>query len=43
MYGYVLSYKQLPGWKFLLLVVFFTVLFNGGVISSYLMWTDIFI
>lgn len=42
MYGYVLSYKQLPGRKFLSFVVFFTVLFNGGVVPSYLMWTGIF-
>lgn len=40
--AYPLSVKNLPGRKFLNFFVFFTMLFNGGIVPSYLMWTGIF-
>lgn len=40
--AYPLSVKNLPGKKFLSFYVFFTMLFNGGIVPSYLMWTGIF-
>jgi len=39
--AYPLSVKNLPGRKFLSFFVFFTMLFNGGIVPSYLMWTGI--
>lgn len=42
MMAYVLSIKGLPGRKILTFYVFFTMLFNGGLVPSYLMWTTIF-
>lgn len=40
--AYPLSRKTLPGRGFFSFLVFFTLLFNGGMIPSYLMWTQIF-
>jgi putative aldouronate transport system permease protein len=40
--AYPLSIKKLPGKQFLSFFVFFTMLFNGGIVPSYLMWTSIF-
>lgn len=40
--AYPLSVKNLPGRKWLGFFVFFTMLFNGGIVPSYLMWTGTF-
>lgn len=40
--AYPLSVKNLPGRNILAFFVFFTMLFNGGIVPSYLMWTGIF-
>lgn len=40
--AYPLSVKNLPGRNFLNFFVFFTMLFNGGIVPSYLMWTGAF-
>lgn len=40
--AYPLSRKTLPGRYFFSFFVFFTMLFNGGLIPSYLMWTQVF-
>lgn len=40
--AYPLSIKNLPGKNLLAFFVFFTMLFNGGIVPSYLMWTGIF-
>ncbi len=40
--AYPLSLKKLPGKNILAFFVFFTMLFNGGIVPSYLMWTGIF-
>lgn len=40
--AYPLSIKNLPGRKFLLFFVFFTMLFNGGIVPSYMMWSGMF-
>ncbi|HHV12561.1 MAG TPA: carbohydrate ABC transporter permease [Clostridiales bacterium] len=40
--AYPLSVKNLPGRSFLNFFVFFTMLFNGGIVPSYLMWTGTF-
>lgn len=40
--AYPLSVKNLPGRYYLNFFVFFTMLFNGGIIPSYLMWTGMF-
>ncbi len=40
--AYPLSVKNLPGRKFMNFFVFFTMLFNGGIVPSYLMWTGTF-
>lgn len=42
LYAYPLSRKDLPGKKFFSFFLFFTMLFNGGIASSYIMWTQIF-
>jgi len=42
MLAYPLSRKDYPRAKALTFVVFFTMLFNGGVVPSYIMWTQIF-
>lgn len=40
--AYPLSRKGLPGRNFFSFAVFFTLLFNGGMIPSYLMWVQVF-
>lgn len=40
--AYPLSVKNLPGRSILNFFVFFTMLFNGGIVPSYLMWTGMF-
>lgn len=40
--AYGLSLEGLPGKKFLSFFVFFTMLFNGGLVPTYLMYTSIF-
>lgn len=40
--AYPLSIKNLPGKKYLSFFVFFTMLFNGGIVPSYLIWTGVF-
>ena len=40
--SYPLSRKNLPGRNFFAFFVFFTMLFNGGMITSYMMWTQTF-
>lgn len=40
--AYPLSVKNLPGRGFLNFYVFFTMLFNGGIVPSYLMWSGTF-
>lgn len=42
MMGYPLARKDLPFRGFFTIVVFFTMLFNGGLVPSYLMYTGIF-
>lgn len=40
--GYVLSVRNLPFRNAISFYVFFTMLFNGGLVPSYLMWTNSF-
>lgn len=40
--GYVLSRKDYCHRKFMSFYVFFTMLFNGGIVPAYMMWTQIF-
>lgn len=40
MLAYVLSRRDLPKRKFLSFIVFFTLLFNGGLVPTYLMYTQ---
>lgn len=40
--GYGLSQKNLPGRKFFMFMVFFTMLFNGGLIPTYYFHTNVF-
>jgi putative aldouronate transport system permease protein len=42
MIAYPLSRKDLPGRRFFLFFVFFTMLFNGGLLPTYFMYTKIF-
>lgn len=42
MLAFALSNRELPGRRFFSFMVFFTMLFNGGVVPAYLMWTGIF-
>ena len=42
LYAYPLSRKQLPGRNFFAFYLFFTMLFSGGLVPSYLMWTQTF-
>ena len=37
--AFPLSLKELPGRRFISFFVFFTMLFNGGLVPSYIMWT----
>lgn len=40
--AYPLSRKNLPGRNIIAFLVFFTMLFNGGLVPSYMMWTQVF-
>lgn len=40
--AYALSRKDLPGRTFLSFFLFFTMLFNGGLVPSYMMWSQVF-
>ena len=40
--AYVLSRKDLPGRGVLNFMVFFAMIFNGGLVPTYLMWTELF-
>ncbi len=40
--AFPLSLKNLPGRSVLSFVVFFTMLFSGGLVPSYIMWTTVF-
>lgn len=40
--AYPLAVKNLPGRKIMMFFVFFTMLFNGGLVPSYLMWSGTF-
>lgn len=42
LFAYPLSRKDMPGRKFFSFFVFFTMLFNGGLVPSYIMWTQTF-
>ena len=42
LYAYPLSRKDLPGRYFFAFFLFFTMLFSGGLVPSYIMWTQIF-
>lgn len=41
MMAYTLSVKKLPGRNILNFFVFFTMLFNGGIVPSYLLWSGL--
>lgn len=40
LFAYPLMHKDLPGRKIISFYVFFTMLFNGGLVPSYIMWTQ---
>lgn len=40
--AYALSRRDLPGRNVIAFYVFFTMLFNGGLVPSYMMWTQMF-
>lgn len=42
LYAYPLSRRQLPGRNIFAFYLFFTMLFSGGLVPSYLMWTQTF-
>lgn len=42
LFAYPLSRKNLPGRNFFAFFIFFTMLFNGGLVPTYIMWTQIF-
>lgn len=42
MFAYPLSVKTLPGRNFFSFFLFFTMLFNGGLVPGYIMWTQTF-
>lgn len=42
LFAYPLSRKDLPGRNIFALFLFFTMLFNGGLVSNYIIWTQIF-
>ena len=42
LFAYPLSRKDLPGRGILAFFLFFTMLFNGGLVPSYIMWTQTF-
>ncbi len=42
LFAYPLSIRELPGRRALSFFLFFTMLFNGGLIPTYIMWTQLF-
>lgn len=42
LYGYPISRRDLKGRAFFSFFLFFTILFNGGLIPTYMMWTNTF-
>lgn len=42
MFGYVLSISELPGRRFLSFMSIFTMLFNGGIVSTYFIYSNVF-
>lgn len=40
--AYSISIRKLPGRNLMAFFVFFAMLFNGGIVPSYIMWTNIF-
>ena len=42
MAGYALSQKGIPGMKVILVLILITMLFNGGAVSSYIIYSNIF-
>jgi putative aldouronate transport system permease protein len=42
LYAYALSKRDLPGHKILMFLCIFTMLFNGGIVSSYYVYSNIF-
>ena len=42
LYAYVLAHEKFPGKTFLAFYLFFTMLFNGGLVPTYMMYTQIF-
>jgi putative aldouronate transport system permease protein len=42
LFAYPLSRRQLPGRNAISFILFFTMLFNGGLVPSYIMWTQTF-
>lgn len=40
LFSYPLSLKNLPGRRLITFFVFFTMLFNGGLVPSYIMWSN---
>ena len=42
LFAWPLSIKELPGRRLLSFFLFFTMLFNGGLIPTYIMWTQFF-
>lgn len=42
LFAYPLSRKDLPARNFFSFFLFFTMLFNGGLVPSYIMWTQLF-
>ena len=42
LYAYPLSRKELPGRNIFAFFLFFTMLFSGGLVPSYIMWTQTF-
>lgn len=42
LFAYPLFRKDLPGRKYIAFFLFFTMLFNGGLVPSYIMWTQVF-
>lgn len=40
MMAYPLAVKNLPGRGFMMFFVFFTMLFNGGIVPSYILWSN---
>ena len=42
LFAYAICQTEVPGMKILSFMLIFTMLFNGGIVPSYIMWTQIF-